>query len=162
MILRFSYTTGILQPYYGSRLYRPNNLCYRQLRRSDIYRQHPLIGSTTGVWPTMLQAAKRGASSLPLLPLTNPLTEKYYFHSLPRVALLSHTSPPPILILPLRQPIHIIASQPNAPVLIIPFTALFPASRHKLMLLHRHLPPTITLVNSQLRHKIFRQLLIYY
>jgi len=54
-----------------------------------------LNGSTTGVWPTMLQAAKRGASSLPLLPLTKPPQEKYYFHSLPRVALLSHTSPPP-------------------------------------------------------------------
>jgi len=49
------------------------------------------FGSTAGVWPTMLQAAKRGASSLPLFPLTNPPTEKYYFHSLPRVALLLHT-----------------------------------------------------------------------
>jgi len=42
---------------------------------------------------TILQAAKRGTSSLPLLPLTNPPPEKYYFHSLPRVALLSCTSP---------------------------------------------------------------------
>ena len=30
-----------------------------------------IYGSTTGVWPTMLQAAKRGASSLLLLSLTN-------------------------------------------------------------------------------------------
>ena len=28
------------------------------------------LGSTPGVWPTMLQATKRGASSLPLFSLT--------------------------------------------------------------------------------------------
>jgi len=49
-----------------------------------------LFGSTTGVWPTMLQAAKRGASTLPLFTLTNSATEKY-FHSLPKVELLLHT-----------------------------------------------------------------------
>jgi len=46
------------------------------------------LGSTPGVWPTMLQATKRGASSLPLFPLTNRPTRKYYLHSLPRAAFL--------------------------------------------------------------------------
>jgi hypothetical protein len=49
------------------------------------------FGSAPGMRPTMLQAAKRGAGSLPLLTLINP-TKKYYFQSLPRVALLSRTS----------------------------------------------------------------------
>ena len=40
---------------------------------------HSISGSTTGVWPRMLQAVKRGASSLPLLPLTNlPTPERKY------------------------------------------------------------------------------------
>ena len=30
------------------------------------------LGSTLGVWPTMLQSAKRGASSLPLSALIHP------------------------------------------------------------------------------------------
>ena len=42
----------------------------------------------------MLKAAKRGASSLPFLSLSNHQPVKYYFQSLPRVALLLHTYTP--------------------------------------------------------------------
>ena len=59
--------------------------------------------ATPGVWPTMLQATKRGASILPLYPtpVVNPVSLKYYLYILPRAAFpqfphiapLSNTSP---------------------------------------------------------------------
>ena len=53
--------------------------------------QRTRTNSNPGVWLTMLQAAKRGASSLPIFALAN--STAYYFHSLPRVAILSQVSP---------------------------------------------------------------------
>jgi hypothetical protein len=40
----------------------------------------PKLGSAPGVWPTMLQAAKRGASSLSLLPLLLYHSCRHSFH----------------------------------------------------------------------------------
>jgi hypothetical protein len=45
-----------------------------------------------GVWPTMLQAAKCGAISLPLLPLL--IKPKKILHSLPRAAFPLHNPTP--------------------------------------------------------------------
>ena len=44
-----------------------------------------MLGSTPGLWPTMLQSTKSGVSSLPLSPLLTT-TDKLYFHSLPSLA----------------------------------------------------------------------------
>jgi hypothetical protein len=61
------------------------------LKNKRLYVQH---GSAPGVWLTMLQAAKHGASSLPLLPLTKPPHQKILLTQSAESGVPSTLSPP--------------------------------------------------------------------